>query len=94
MRKYELVCILHPELDETAFNESVEKIRGWITEAGGNVDKIDVWGRRRMAYIIRKQREGQYILVNISLPTEALASLDQNLRFLEPNLRHMITVVE
>lgn len=94
MRKYELVCILHPDLDETSFNESVEKIRGWITDAGGNVDKVDLWGRRKMSYAIRKQTEGQYILLNISMPPTSIAALEQNLRFLEVNLRHMITAVE
>jgi small subunit ribosomal protein S6 len=94
MRKYELVCILHPDLDETAFNEAVEKVRGWITEAGGNVDKVDVWGRRKMAYAIRKQTEGQYILLNISMPPANVAALEQNLRFLEANLRHMVTAIE
>jgi small subunit ribosomal protein S6 len=94
MRKYELVCIVHPDLDETAFNDVVEKVKGWIVDAGGSVDKVDVWGRKRMAYIIKKQREGQYVLFNVSLPAAATISLDQNLRFLEPVLRYMITVVE
>jgi len=94
MRKYEMVCILHPDLDETAFNEAVEKIRGWITEAGGNIEKADVWGRRKMAYAIRKQTEGQYILLNISMPPANVAALEQNLRFLEANLRHMVTAIE
>jgi small subunit ribosomal protein S6 len=94
MRKYELVCILHPDLEETAFNESVEKIRGWVTEAGGSVEKVDLWGRRKMAYAIRKQNEGQYILLNISMPPTSVAALEQNLRFLEANLRHMVTAIE
>ncbi len=71
MRKYELVCIVHPEQDETAFAGVVEKIKGWIVENGGTVDKVDVWGRKRLAYIIRKQREGQYVLFNVSLPPAA-----------------------
>ena len=67
MRKYELVCIVQPELDETAFKGVVDRVSGWISEAGGSVDKVDVWGRRRMAYQIRKQREGQYVLLNLTL---------------------------
>jgi small subunit ribosomal protein S6 len=94
MRKYELVCIVHPEQDETAFAGVVEKIKGWIVENGGTVDKVDVWGRKRLAYIIRKQREGQYVLFNVSLPPAATTVIDQNLRFLEPIIRYMITVVE
>ncbi len=94
MPKYELVCIFHPDLDETAFNGVIEKVRGWISESGGSVDKEDVWGRRRLAYAIRKQREGQYVLMNISLPAAAIAGLEQNLRFLESLLRSMITMVD
>ncbi|MFZ5820820.1 MAG: 30S ribosomal protein S6, partial [Chloroflexota bacterium] len=51
MRNYELVCIVQPDLDETAFNGVVDKVKGWVTEAGGNVDKVDVWGKRRLAYL-------------------------------------------
>ena len=71
MRNYELVCIIHPDLDENAFKGLVEKINAWITEAGGTVEKLDIWGRRRMAYVIRKQREGQYVVMNISMPAAA-----------------------
>ena len=71
MRKYELVCIVQPELDETAFKGVVDRVTGWVTEAGGSVDKVDVWGRRRLAYQIRKQREGQYVLMNVTLDPKA-----------------------
>jgi small subunit ribosomal protein S6 len=94
MHKYELVCIIHPDLDETAFNSAIDKVKGWISDAGGTVDKLDVWGRKRLAYTVRKQREGQYVLLNVSLPPSATAGLDQNLRFLEPVIRYMITSVE
>ena len=94
MHKYELVCIIHPDLDETAFNGAIDKVKGWISDAGGSVDKLDVWGRKRLAYAVRKQREGQYVLLNVSLPPSATAGLDQNLRFLEPVIRYMITSVE
>ena len=57
MRNYELVCIVQPDLDETAFNGVLDRVKGWVTESGGSVDKVDVWGRRRLAFPIRKQRE-------------------------------------
>jgi small subunit ribosomal protein S6 len=93
MRKYELVCIVHPDLDETAFKGVVEKVNGWVTEFGGTVEKTDVWGRRRMAYQIRKQREGQYVLMNITMPAVATAGLERNMRFQESVLRAMLTLV-
>ena len=94
MRKYELVCIIHPDLDETAFKALIEKVSGWVTEAAGSVDKVDVWGRRRMAYYINKQREGQYVLLHLSMDPSATASLERNLRFQESVMRSMLTVVE
>ena len=93
MRKYELVCILQPELDETALNGALDRVKSWVSDAGGTVDKVDVWGKRRLAYIIRKQRDGQYVLLNITLPTTATAELERNLRFMEPVIRHMLTNV-
>ncbi len=94
MRKYELVCIVHPDLDETAFNGLVDKVKGWVSDAAGNIDKVEVWGRKRLAYSIKKQREGQYVLFNLSLEPAATTTLDQNLRFAEPVIRYMITAVE
>ena len=93
MRNYELVCIVQPDLDETAFNEAVDRIKSWVTDSGGKVSKVDVWGKRKLAYLIRKQREGQYVLLNIDLPTEATQNLERNILFMEPVMRHMLTVV-
>jgi small subunit ribosomal protein S6 len=93
MRNYELVCIFQPELDETAFKGAIERVTSWVTEAGGNVDKLEVWGRRRLAYVIHKQTEGQYVLLNISLDPKAASGLERNIRFLETVLRHMLTAM-
>ncbi|MCX6079959.1 MAG: 30S ribosomal protein S6 [Chloroflexi bacterium] len=94
MRIYELVCIIHPDLDENAFKAIVEKVSGWVTETGGSVDKVDVWGRRRMAYHINKQREGQYVLLHLNMNPAATAQLERNIRFQESVIRSMLTVVE
>jgi small subunit ribosomal protein S6 len=93
MRNYELICIVQPDLDETAFNEAVDKVKGWVDEAGGNVGKVDVWGKRKLAYMIHKQLEGQYVLLNISLPPDATTEFERKIRFLEPVMRHMLTVI-
>ena len=93
MRNYELVCIFQPDLDETAFKGAVERVSGWVTEAGGNVDKLEIWGRRRLSYVIHKQTEGQYVLLNISLDTQAASGLERNIRYLETVLRHMLTAM-
>lgn len=94
MRTYEVVLIVHPELDETAFKEVIEKVQGWITTAGGSLVKLDVWGKRRLTYLINKQRDGQYALITAEFPSAFATELDRLLRFLEPVMRFMITVVE
>ncbi len=94
MRKYELICVIQPDLDEAAFNGLLEKIKGWVSESGGSVDKMEVWGRRKLAYIIKKQREGQYVLMNLTMNPAATAALERNLRYQETILRHMLTIVK
>jgi len=91
MNDYELVFVVHPELDENAFKELLEKVKGWIAEAGGQVTKVDLWGKRRLAYIIRKQREGVYVVMQASMAPASCANLERNLRFQEPVLRFLLT---
>lgn len=93
MRKYELVCVIQPDLDEAAFNGLLERVKGWVSESGGSVDKVDIWGKRKLAYLIRKYREGNYVLFNLSLQPGTIAPLEQNLRYTEPVIRHMLTLV-
>jgi small subunit ribosomal protein S6 len=94
MRDYEVVFIVHPDLDDTAFKDVVERVNGWITDAGGSVTKIDVWGKRKMAYRIKKQVEGQYVLIKTQMPPASSNQLERNLRFLEPVLRSLIVAVD
>lgn len=94
MRNYELVCVIHPDLDETAFNGAIDKVKTWVTESGGSINKVDIWGRKRLAYEINKQREGQYVLIEAQLDPTFTTTLDRNLRFHEPVLRYMIVAVE
>ncbi len=90
MRSYEVILIVHPDLDETALKGVLERVQAWISEAGGSIDKVEQWGRRRMAYIIHKQREGQYIYVEAQFAPAFSATLERNLRFLEPVMRFSI----
>ncbi len=94
MRNYELVVIIQPDLDENALTGVIDKVKGWITDAGGNIAKVDIWGKRRLAYAIRKQREGQYVFLQAEMKPSFSAELDRNLRFLEPVLRFSIVAAE
>jgi small subunit ribosomal protein S6 len=87
MREYELIVIVQPDLDENAFNELINRIAGWITESGGEVSKTEVWGKRRLAYPIRKQTEGQYVLLQTKMDGKFVTELERNLRFTEPVMR-------
>lgn len=92
MRNYEVVLIAHPELDENAMTGLVERVQGWITASGGSVDKVDRWGKRRMAYSIRKQREGQYVYFEAQFEPKFTTELERNLRFVESIMRYSVIV--
>jgi len=94
MRNYELVLILQPDLDEASFNAAVDKVKGWISEAEGTVEKVDIWGKRKLAYPIRKQTEGQYALLTVQMEPSFASKLEGNLRLLEPVMRFLVKLVE
>jgi len=94
MRNYEVILIIHPDLDENAFEEVTEQVKGWITEDGGSITNVDVWGKRRMAYEIRKQREGQYVLLQTEMQPEAQTELERKLRLQETIMRFLVTRVD
>jgi small subunit ribosomal protein S6 len=83
--------IVHPDVDESAFNELVDKVKGWITDSGGQIDNVDIWGKRRLAYPIQKQTEGQYVLLNTQLEPTNCSELEHNLGLQEPVMRFLLT---
>jgi small subunit ribosomal protein S6 len=91
MREYELMCVVHPDLDETAFNDVVKRISSWISDDGGSVDKTEVWGKRQLAYPIRKLTQGQYVLLHLNMAPKFGVTLERNLRFQEPVLRFLLS---
>lgn len=90
MNHYELVVIIHPDLDDEAINQAVERVKEWIAKADGKVEKVDNWGKKRMAYAIQKQNEGFYYLLTIEMPPDAITEFERNLTILEPVMRHLI----
>ncbi len=91
MRDYELIFIVHPDLETAAFDEIVERVKGWISDEGGEINKVDVWGKRKLAYPIRKKEEGQYVLMETQLPNTSVSNLERNLNLLEPVMRFLFT---
>lgn len=94
MRKYEVTYIVHPELDAEAFKALNDQVDGWIKGAGGTVDKVDVWGKRKMAYRIKKQSEGQYVLLHTSMEPTFCIELERQFRLQESVMRFLIVSVD
>ncbi|MBT3239761.1 MAG: 30S ribosomal protein S6 [Chloroflexi bacterium] len=92
MRSYEVVVIVHPDLDEKAFTEVLDRVQGWITEADGKVTKVDLWGKKKLAYEIRKQTEGQYVIIYADMNPTFCSELERNLQLNESIMRFMVTI--
>ncbi|MBX6356006.1 MAG: 30S ribosomal protein S6 [Micromonosporaceae bacterium] len=87
MRHYEIMVILDPNLEERTVAPSIDQYLNVIRNAGGSVEKLDVWGRRRLAYEIKKKAEGIYAVIDLQATPEAVAELDRQLRLNELVLR-------
>ena len=94
MRNYEIMLIVRPEEDEEAFKASVDKVSGWITANAGEVIKIDLWGRRRMAYSIKGVREGLYAVLTFKADPATLVPVEHNLKLAEDVVRYLVIHLE
>ncbi|RLC66250.1 MAG: 30S ribosomal protein S6 [Chloroflexi bacterium] len=94
VRHYELVFIVHPEVDEDDLTAVVERVTGLIERNGGEVGEVKPWGMRRLAYPIQKQREGQYVLIRCDIEPQSIAEFEHDLKLIEPIMRHLIVRVE
>ena len=92
MRLYECIYILDPSLDEAAVKEKTDRFGEIITSRKGSVSKVDLWGKRKLAYPIEKRHEGIYTVMNFSGDKEILAELNRVFRFDDAVLRHLIIV--
>ena len=90
MRHYELMVILDPELEERTVAPSLDQFLTVVTQGGGTVEKVDIWGRRRLAYDIKKKSEGIYAVVDLTADPGRVKELDRQLGLNEscaPSLR-------
>jgi small subunit ribosomal protein S6 len=90
MRHYEMMIILDPSLEERTVQPSLEQFLKVVTSAGGVVDKVDVWGRRRLAYEIDKKSEGIYTVIDMTADPDTVKELDRQLNLNEAILRTKI----
>ena len=89
-RKYELALILKPDLSEEIFNNEMENVKNMIGQSGAVIEKIDAWGKKKLAYEIKKFSEGNYNFIIFSAESNVPADLESKLRINENVIRFLI----
>ena len=90
MHEYELIVVMNPEIPEEDVPGALERLTGAVTSRGGEVEDVNPWGRRRLAYPIRRHIEGNYVLTNIRLDPLRAHDLESSFRISEDILRHLL----
>ena len=83
MQKYETIYIMDPDLEETQAQATIEKIKGIITQNSGEIIKVEDWGKRKLAYDVKKKPRGHYILTTFSGSPALLSELHRNFRVMD-----------
>jgi small subunit ribosomal protein S6 len=94
MRHYEVMVILDPDLEEKTIAPSLEAFLNVVRADGGTVNKLDVWGRRRLAYEINHKPEGIYAVIDLTSTVEAVKELDRQLSLNEAVMRTKVIRLE
>ncbi len=82
-RTYETIFILDPDLEEGSAQSAIEKIKGVITQGKGEILKVEDWGKRKLAYEVKKKSKGHYILIHFSGTPALLSELERNYRVMD-----------
>ena len=90
MRKYETIFILDCEIEEAARKALIEKVTGEITGAGGTIETLDEWGKKKLAYAIKFKKEGYYVFVEFEADAETPMALERIYRITEDILKGLI----
>ncbi len=94
MRRYELMLLLSPDLEDDKLQAAVEKVTRAIVNAGGSLSKVSPWGKRRLAYDIDRHREASYFLIHFDIEPAQVREIERGLLISEEILRHLVTVLE
>jgi small subunit ribosomal protein S6 len=94
MRRYELMLLFRPDLEDDKLQSAVEKVTRAIVNAGGALTKVSPWGKRRLAYDIQHFREASYFLLHFDIAPARIRELERGLLISEEILRHLVTVLE
>jgi len=94
MRRYELMLLLRPDLEDDKLQAAVEKVTRAIVNGGGSLSKVSPWGKRRLAYDIGTHREASYFLIHFDIEPSQVREIERGMLISEEILRHLVTVLE
>ena len=90
MRDYEILYIVRPDLEDDKVQEVVKRVNSLISRSGGSSEQTSLWGKRKLAYEVKHQKEGSYVLQDFNLDPERVPELESALKITEDVLRHLI----
>ena len=94
MRRYELMLLFRPDMEDDQLQSAVERVTRAIVNAGGSLSKISPWGKRRLAYPIQHHRDASYFLIHFDIEPAAVREIERGLLISEEILRHLVVVLE
>lgn len=90
MNTYETLFIIQPDLEEGEIAKTIDAVQEIITSGEGNILKVDKWGRRQLAYMIQKKREGYYVLIHFEAPPTLIAELQRRYKLADAIMRYLV----
>ncbi|HVC78243.1 MAG TPA: 30S ribosomal protein S6 [Candidatus Micrarchaeaceae archaeon] len=90
MRDYEVLYIVRADLEDDKVQDIVKRVNTLIEKAGGSLERTNVWGKRKLAYEVKHQKEGSYILQDFQIGQDRIPELEAQLKITEEVLRHLI----
>ncbi len=94
LRSYEVIFILDPALGDDGVEGAITAAKGVVTAAAGEVAEVQKWGKKRLAYEIKKRREGHYVYLRLQAPAKAVAELERHLNIAEPVLKFLTVLMQ
>lgn len=94
MNQYEVMYVIDPTLEDSARVDLINRFSELVKENGGEVDRVDEWGKRRLAYAIQYKTEGYYVLMYIKAPSDLPRELERNLQISDSVLRYLVVRYE
>ncbi|MCL2664603.1 MAG: 30S ribosomal protein S6 [Defluviitaleaceae bacterium] len=94
MNRYELGVVIKPDLEEEVFRAELEKVTGLVTRFGGVIEKVDEWGRRKLAYPIDKITDGVYTFITFNSPADAPSEIENRIRIMENVMRFLLVKLD